>query len=182
MKSSKSKLSLTPPPAKNTARFQPSDLRGCEAVQIQGVDLPYLWAAYRRGVFDDVFPPSLTTAQFRAAIEDVVAGLLDSGGDVFILKAKTGRGVIPVGLVDMVIHCGQGWPHVRWFPEASLRNRLECAMRFLSTGKLNMVVAALPEDVALFDHLCKYGVLRRIGVGIKWHQGLDATLFETARP
>lgn len=149
-------------------------------VQVAGVHMPYLWAAYRRGVFEWI-APELTPKEFEAAFEASMADLLAIGGDAFVLTAKTAKGVIPVGLADLVVHHGQGWPHVLWFPESTLRIRLECAARFFTIGQINLVVAALPEDVALFDHLCKYGVLRRIGTGLSWHEGRDATLFETVR-
>src|SRR3990172_8443150 len=105
---------------------------------------------------------------------------LGLGGDAFIAISKTPRGEIPIGLCAMTMSQGQAWPHVFWFPEATIRGRLECTLKFLVAlkEKVNVVIPSPSGDVAFFDHLCKYGVLRRIGTGRGWFGASDATLFE----
>lgn len=145
--------------------------------------MPYLWAAYRRDVFKEMFKDGLSPTEFTALVHERTAALMAIGGDAYILLARTFKGTIPVGLVAMTVHQGQAWPHVAWFPEAKSRNKVECALKFLLLlkEKINAVIPSKQGDVAFFDHLCKYGVLRRIGTGRGWFGPEDAILFETVR-
>ena len=104
---------------------------------------------------------------------------MQAGGDVFILLS----GGVPIGLVAVELNQRQAWPHVTWFPEATLRTRLECAVKFLLTiGKtINAVIVSEKQDVKFFERLCKYGVIRTIGEGHGWLDGDNVMLFETVR-
>ena len=134
-------------------------------------------------MFGEKFKEGLAPAEFSEAVKDSVRNLLILGGDAFIAISKTTRGEIPIGLCAMTMSQGQAWPHVFWFPEATIRGRLECTLKFLVAlkEKVNVVIPSPSGDVAFFDHLCKYGVLRRIGTGRGWFGASDATLFETVR-
>ena len=142
-----------------------------------------MWAAYKRGIFGDGFPAGMEPLDFYEAVCGRVAGLLQGGGDALVLLAATPKGRIPVGLAALTVHQGQAWPHVVWFPEASQRNRLECTLKFLlmAREKVNAVLVIQPADVDFFAHVCKYGVLRRIGTGRGWFGPSDAVLYETVR-
>lgn len=129
--------------------------------------MKWLWAAYRRGVFAHLpeFPDGLDPFEFRTAIMLALDYILRAGGDAWVVVGVTPRGNIPVGLVTAVSHRGHIEPSVLWFPEASPRNRVECAVKWLheikKTHKIDLWVR--PRDWQLFDHLCKYGLLRTIG-------------------
>lgn len=57
-------------------------------------------------------------------------------------------------------------PRVIWFPWASSRNRLECSLKWLTEArKTTMPVFHVDEALrGFFRHLCRYGVLREVGV------------------
>jgi len=68
----------------------------------------------------------------------------------------------------------RAFPHVIWFKEATARQRLEITLRFLlKLKKSNLVVIEAKQPYwPFFDHLCKYGALRRVGT-IKYAYGAD---------
>ena len=140
--------------------------------------LPWVWAAYRRGAFPGL-AEGMTPAAWAELIRSQAYNLMQAGGDVFILLAKD----VPIGLVAVELGQRQAWPHVTWFPEATLRARLECSAKFLITIKasINAVIVSEKQDVKFFERLCKYGVIRPIGEGRGWLDGSDVMLFETVR-
>ena len=145
--------------------------------------MPYLWAAYRMGTFGN-FQVGLDRNEFRELIFGTIHGLFKVGGDAFALLAKRGDGTEAVmGVVTVMPHQLQMWPHVNWFPWSTLRNRIECALRFLLETKerCNLIIVASPKDVDFFLHLCRYGVVRRIGTGRGWLGEHNVVLFETVR-
>lgn len=50
-----------------------------------------------------------------------------------------------------------------WFPWASKRNVIECSLKFLRDIDLYVVGYSSTDDKDFFVHLCKYGVIRRVG-------------------
>lgn len=122
----------------------------------------------------------MTPAAWKELILSQAQALLQAGGDAFILISKG----TPIGLVAVELSQRQAWPHVTWFPEATLRGRLECAAQFLMTiGKvINAVIVSEKQDVKFFERLCRYGLLRQIGEGRGWLDGENIMLFETVRP
>lgn len=140
--------------------------------------LPWVWAAYRRGSFPGLLE-GMTPSAWRNTIVSQAQALVQAGGDVFMLLAN-GK---PVGLVAVELNQRQAWPHVTWFPEATLRVRMECSMKFLTyIAKLtNAVIVSEKQDVKFFERLCKYGVIRIVGEGRGWLDGADVMLFETVR-
>ena len=136
------------------------------------------------GVFGK-FQTGLDRAEFTELIINTVGGILRGQGDVFVLHGQrkdTGK-VVPVAAVTVIPAQGQMWPHVYWFPWATARNKIECSLRFLLDTKerFNLIVVSLPQDVDFFMHLCRYGVIRRIGTGRGWLGETDVVLFETVR-
>lgn len=141
--------------------------------------LPWVWAAYRRGAFEGLVP-GMTPAAWAELIRAQAYNLMQAGGDVFILLAKD----VPIGLMAVELNQRQAWPHVTWFPEATLRTRLECVVKFLITIRqnINAVIVSEKQDVKFFERLCRYGIIRPIGEGRGWLDGSDVMLFETVRP
>ncbi len=136
------------------------------------------------GVFGK-FQTGLDKMEFTDLIVRTVADILRGQGDVFVLHGErkdTGK-VAPLAAVTMVPAQNQMWPHVYWFPWATTRNKIECSLRFLLEMKerFNLIVVSLPQDVDFFMHLCRYGVIRRIGTGRGWLGETDVVLFETVR-
>lgn len=140
----------------------------------------FLWAAYRKGDFADAAmpPPSgLDPVGFRDWATTSALRVIDSGGDIVVALA---RGT-PVGLVTVLRgDYGMVHPHAVWFSWASPRNRLECAIRILVDLKeTGLVLISVPQEKAsLFKHLCKYGVLRQVGVIRYYGQMPDLAVFQ----
>jgi hypothetical protein len=147
--------------------------------------MKWLWAAYRRGVFDRLpeFPQGMDTFQFQTAFLNAVSEkLFSAGGEIWLFIAPTVRGEIPIGMVNATPSAGHLQPHVVWFPEASGRNKMECTLKWLvemkKTWKID--IWANPDDYQFFWHLCKYGVLRTVGKYRKFFpNGHDAYLFQS---
>ena len=125
--------------------------------------LGYLWAAYRRGVFPQM-GEGLTEAVFA---EDMMKEAENGKLRVFI--APTGHGVIPVGVAIVGANALHGvltyTTSVFWFPEAGPRNKLEC-LALLATEPLalgHLLVSTTGPEVAIFDRLAQYRLLRRVG-------------------
>ena len=151
---------------------------------------PFAWAAYRRGVFNHIpdFPEGLDAAEFTARLADTALTVARMGGEVLVALADTSKGEIPLALVTVEYSDGKAFPHALWFPEASYRNKLELGLvLFIELKKqhLVLVTAKTPKgqkssDVKFFEHLGKYGVLRRVGT-IHGYFGPDqnAVLFQS---
>lgn len=87
-----------------------------------------------------------------------------------------------MGVITALVFQYRVYPHVDWFPEASARNKIECIVHYLQEIKrvIHANVVSRPEDVHFFDHICKYGLLRRVGTLRKYHpDGANAELYET---
>lgn len=100
--------------------------------------------------------------------------LVEAGaGQTHILTSKFEGEDRPVGLV-----LGRGARHIMdtavwWFPWATSRNKLECAVKFLNTMRVTCVVfiAAEESDWRFYDYLLRYGMMHRIG---KMHDCFEA--------
>ncbi len=126
--------------------------------------LRYLWRAYKRGELADFpLPPDLDPVQFQAQIVGFIAPF---AGDVMVFVNHAEE---PVGLTivsyQTIYERRRAFPHAIWFQEATPRQRLECALRFLlDLKKTNLVVIEAKQPYwPFFEHLCLYGALRRVG-------------------
>lgn len=108
---------------------------------------------------EDTDPDSLDQKQFRTLMERMGQGSCGA----WIMTDPEQR---PVGIVLAYPETlATVKPHVRWFPWARARNKLECALRFLMReGKnRNLFLFTKPEEKRFWQVLCRYGVLRPIG-------------------
>jgi hypothetical protein len=129
--------------------------------------LRYLWRAYRRDELRHFpLPPDLDPSQFREQITALLAALVEAGGAVLMFVNKD---EIPIGMVGVTYGKTQdrirAFPHAVWFQEGTARQRLEVSLRFLLNLKKThlVVIECMEADWRFFQHLCKYGVLRRVG-------------------
>lgn len=146
--------------------------------------MKWLWAAYRRGVFSHLpeYPEGLDTFQFQTAMLGAISNILQTGGDAWIVTAKTLKTEMPVGLAILAVNGKHAEPHVFWFPEASARNKLECSVKWLTEmkQKYKLDLYIREPDWHFFDHLCKYGLLRTVGKYRNFFDnGEDAMLFQS---
>jgi hypothetical protein len=148
-------------------------------------DFKWLWAGYRLGSFPTTFfEPGLGQRPFAERL----AMVLRSVGYSAILVAKTDKGMIPVGIVLGEVktrnppHRPVIEPHVVWFKWAPLRPRLQAAVRFLHDVRREyfVVIYAETKDKAFFIHLCRYGLLQRVGTLVGFFEGgrTDCALFQ----
>lgn len=112
---------------------------------------------------------------------------------MFTLIAKPpSREVMPVGVVFGVVPVyGKRIAWVgdfTWFPWASRRNRLECAVHFANQMRREWVVVGFASQgpaAELAERCCRYGVSRRVGtlfdLDDKGNAG-PVSVFQTRRP
>lgn len=110
--------------------------------------------------------PGLDPAGFELAMGSVLQLMLANNGEanVFVNLHEE-----PIGLIATqyatVYGRRRAFPHAWWFKEGTARQRLECSLRFLlNLKKTNLIVIEATEaNWLFFEHLCKYGLLRRVG-------------------
>ena len=157
--------------------------RGCAHERLTQAHFPYLWAAYKRGALSHLpdFPENMTAEAFGTRMSEEIVALIQTQGDAEVLIAKTRHGSIPIGLATIHYAARHIEPEWLWFSEASLRNKLECAAKFLVALKsqVGIVIAAKPENVTFYGHLCKYGILRRVGIFHDYWPSENAVLYQS---
>lgn len=152
--------------------------------------MPYLWAAYRKGSFDiahPVFKEHLTKDEFLEAVvwfmdENRLAG--------FIFMAEVSGKTQPIGL-------GLFWERGRilqtenliWFPWSTKRSILESYVSFIAnfrkeiheeSGKNYVILEfAQEKDRKYFDHVCRYGVMRRVGTSLEVYPDGKSCIYES---
>lgn len=102
-------------------------------------------------------PEGLDQNSFRLLIER-----MGYGAAVWTMTDKDGR---PVGVVVGYPRTEIAFePHVRWFPWASPRNRLECALRFIrkESKAFTLLIFTRPEERNFWQVMARYGVLRKV--------------------
>lgn len=134
--------------------------RGVENRPFEEDDMKWLWAAYKLGALEN-FPKNKTIEEFKG----VVFGQLDFVHVVDIVVAKTERGSIPVGVITADIDSLGLWPATDWFPWASPRNKIEGVIAYINTARRSHLVLFLGDigGKAFLTHVCKYGIMRRVG-------------------
>ena len=116
-------------------------------------------------------------------VTERVQSVINGGGEVVTMLGDTpGHGRIPVGVVTLEYHGKIAYPHALWFPDASPRNKLEIGLAFfleLKKDHTGMVFSAA-ENEGYFNHLCTYGLLRKVGKVRDWYEDkVHATLYQT---
>lgn len=141
--------------------------RGCSIEPVGEVHFEYLWAAYKRGVFD--IDNDLTVMEFQHIFAMKIKEGIETGDDSYIMVSHTPQGEIPVGMVTVNVSEGdfttQIVPSFLWFPEASPRNILECTLRFVVDFKQDhkLLTSVAEGEWRFLRHLCKYGAVREVG-------------------
>lgn len=164
-------------------RLSKTCARKLEVRAIEDGDLFYAWAAYKKGVFNDVFAPDLSALDFKAAFSTLLGSRYDAG---WTLVAQTAKGFIPIGLALGF------WPHraVRpflvldafvWFPWASARNTIEATVEFINRVKheIPLLGFARERDKRFMETIARHGIVRRIGTSRNVFTDGPASVWET---
>lgn len=142
--------------------------------------MKYVWAAYKRGVFDQnpEIPSDLDPFEFKSVFLGILGTyILGSGGEAWILEDK-----IPIGMVLGSLG-GRNHlePHVFWFPEATPRNKIEFSVRWIVDvkKKYKLDIWVHEANWKFYHHLCKYGIVRPVGKRRKFfNDDTDAMYFQ----
>lgn len=125
-----------------------------------------------------------TAEEFKGELAKMLANLMEKGGEGYIGIARKGEKDIPVCLCLIEYQQNRAYPNVWWFPEANARNRIELGVKFIIELKAEFLVLipveqAKKREVAYFSHLCKYGLLRKVGTIREYFPGGKAVLFQS---
>lgn len=150
---------------------------------IENEDVQYAWVAYKQGALKEVFTDGLSATEFKEAFESLVITRYHAA---WTLLADTQKGFIPVGLSLGF------WPHHEatpfmimdafvWFPWASVRNKIESAVKFLTEerNEIPMLGFVKPEDKRFVEMIARHGILNRVGTSYNIFPGERASIWET---
>ncbi len=158
--------------------------RGCSFRVYEDTDLKWLWAAYRKDAFEEMFAPDLDQDAFTEQMLGILTKLYSKGSEVLMLVATIpGKQSSPVGLLAVEYNDQVAWPHAVWFPWSTARNRVECLVNFLQelNKEAAVLIASEPELTGFFGHLSRYGLLRRVGTIRKYRGDKPAILYQGVR-
>lgn len=128
-------------------------------------------------------PEDMDALTFNAWLMDIITPIMEAGGEVVAMMGKHAvYGEIPLGVATLEYRGKIAYPHAVWFPDASARDRLEIGLAFFIELKKNHMgwVTAEAKDEKYFNHLGKYGVVRKVGkLRDYFSDGVHATLYQT---
>lgn len=153
-------------------------------------DLPYLWAAYKLGELSrlhEVFSQPLDKEDFRAAIDWYIAH--NQFQSISFYYEKDGkRKMIGFGLFWVRGRIFQTADLI-WFSWASNRIILENYVNLVNNMRkkiheetnLPFVILefAMEKDRKYFDHVCSYGVMRRVGTSEEIYNDGKCCVYES---
>ena len=150
--------------------------RGAGYHALSDGDWPFLIAAYKKGVFDDVLKGmkerfdlpeivELTNEEFRALFSEFF-----NLGEYVVLTAhcsafKTIEDQVPVGLMELNREAHRMVPRLVWFPWASARNHLESLIKFLDEQRKENLILIYDgkKSHSFYVRMAQYGLLKRVG-------------------
>lgn len=167
---------------------------------VEEEDLAYYYAAYLKGALAKLDPmlsgPSedIKATDFDRMIADVL-GKRDMVATYFA-EDPHGR-MVPAGFVGLLNPLQIPWLVVSemiWFPWAGPRAKLANALNFVNDLRDEVTIQAFadirPKETSLdgvgsqafYTHLCKYGVMRRVGQMHDFYgPGRNAAVFQSKR-
>lgn len=172
-------------PAPGKWRLSRTLKRHIEYRAIEDKDLKYIWAAYKKGAFQELnFKEGMSPEEFTQAFSSIVVSNCHMA---WLLSADTKNGFIPVGVVLCAWAPGSAYlvvVGVSWMPWASKRNIIECMIGFFSKARrdYSFVGYALPEHKRMYEVCCMHGITRRVGTSYIAIPGKAAAVFETRKP
>lgn len=150
-------------------------------------DVRFVWAAYKQGALASMgedfeagdMDPKEFAVRFHQEIFDNYAG----SWAVFPSKKEKPCGLIlgfyshPEPRLSPFMIVGD----IIWFPWATPRNRIECAVKFFSEIRktIPMVEYANEKARPFFEMMAKHGIIRRVGTMHNVYKEEKTTVFET---
>ena len=124
-------------------------------------DIGWLWAAYQHGGIDDIgIPEGLDKDEFDALARQA----LERFDEAFVMEAGKPVGIMTARLEQREDGPDKMEPHAHWFPWASAREKLEATVKFIAgMDGFKVLVWAKPQAKTFFNHVCKRGILQRVG-------------------
>ena len=149
-------------------------------------DMKYLYAAWKLGKTPLTAIEANTPEEFAAQFTDHVAERYHVA--YTLMAAPPNKDVMPVGVV-FGIKPFHGEPVMWlgdfiWFPWASIRNKLEAAVHFMNQIRKELTIVGFcePEAINFFEHICRYGVLRRAGTVFDMIGEGPRAIYQTRKP
>ena len=135
-------------------------------------DIRYLWGAYVMGDIGEFFPKNMNPTQFTEMFFDAA----DRFDMEHIVQVK-GR---PIGLIIAHVNEFKFEPHAVWFNWATPRQILQGSAKYLDKMRRDRWgLIHVPEEFRGFMlHLCKYGIVRKVG-RYQFHPHGEHHVFET---
>ena len=126
-------------------------------------DLGILWVGYKKKSYEWL-PPELTQDDFAKEIERI-----SKTEELLVVEDKTRKFKSGQGIIALVSLVGNDWkfePHVQFMPWATSRNILRSTVAFfqyIRYSKRVGVCVVYTLESKLFDKVCLYGVLHKVG-------------------
>lgn len=149
-------------------------------------DVRYIYAAWKLGGT----PLNAIEADGPDSFADAFAEHVSARYDVAytMIADPPGKSAMPVGVVfGIAPFYGQNVMWIGdflWFPWASPRNKIESAVHFFNQLRKECTVIgfAEPEVIDFFEHICRYGVMRRAGTVFDMFREGAMAVFQTRKP
>lgn len=151
--------------------------RGCSFRRTDvALDIDFFYVAYKTGALDEMLTDiatrfalplteELTKAELRVIVSDFI-----TLGEFYTFTGKTTAfqsidGDVPLGFLGADRDDHKLWPHIVWFSWATPRNKIECALKFITDMRTDNIIYVFdqPEDHLFWVRMAQYGVFRRIG-------------------
>lgn len=83
----------------------------------------------------------------------------------WLIEAETKKGYMPIGVIYAAGGEYISVKNMQWFQWASKRNILEGMVNFFNKAREDLLMLGFipKQDMAPFVHMCKYGIMRRVG-------------------
>jgi hypothetical protein len=127
-------------------------------------------------------PEDVTKENFRAEVEGIFSVLGFNAG--YVIHGKSIRGKKePIAFSFARIDGHRMEAHIHFFFFASDRNKLEGEIKFIQEMRqmYTIIHYALPMHERMFDHICRYGIARRVGTIYEYTDDLKEVIVYQSR-
>ena len=152
--------------------------------------MPYFWAAYKYGCFKNLnggFIDGLTKDRLSELLENYIS---DNNLTPFSIFANIDGKKRIIGIALFFIRGRlMETSDIIWFPWATKRLILEGYVNFVNSirkqsnndmgQKYVIIEYAQEKDVKFFDHVCSYGIMRRVGTSYELYHNEKCCIYES---